>query len=173
MWIFGTDWFVSVVAHRTQPDMVLVRARLHDDLKRFLRLGYSKKKMPKIWADKNADYRFRALVPQAAVADMAQKAVQEIDYDNFKNEASKRSKINNEGPERGWALHSVWDAMFDLQEPRPRSRYSYAPAWSAFVEEETPEHFRDDDYFDDVWLQEDAQSYHIANITAVEREETK
>ena len=75
MWIFGTDWFVSVVAHRTEPDMVLVRARLHDDLKRFLRLGYSKKKMPKIWADKNADYRFRALVPQAAVADMAQKAV--------------------------------------------------------------------------------------------------
>lgn len=170
MWIFGTDWFVSVVAHRTEPDKVLVRARLHDDLKRFLRLGYSKKKMPKIWADKNADYRFRALVPQATVADIAQKAVQEIDYDNFKNEASKRSKINNEGPERGHALHNVWDAMYDLQEPRPR--YSLAPAWQRFLDEESVDYISDE-YYDDVWLQEDAQSYHIANIRAVEREEEK
>ena len=169
MWIFGTDWFVSVVAHRTEPKMVLVRARLQNDLKRFLRLGYSKKKMPQIWTDKNADYRFRALVPQARVAELAQKAVQQIDYDNFKNEASKRSKINNEGPERGWALHDVWDAMYELQEPRKRYNPS---AWEQFVAEESFEQYSDDDY-QDVWLQEDAESYHIANIRAVEQQESK
>ena len=58
MWLFTTDGFVSAVAHRNKPGMLLVRARRSEHLRAML---------PDVQVEctPGADYRFRAEVPRA------------------------------------------------------------------------------------------------------------
>ena len=55
-----------------------------------------------------SDYRFRAVLPEAEVADAVSKRLLDISYGNFK--ASVRE------PKRHDAYFKVWDVMHDLQE---------------------------------------------------------
>ena len=77
MWVYLTEAMLSIVAHRTRPEHLLVRARLPGDIERVFP-GADVSETPQ------ADYRFRATVPRAAVADALARAAREIDYDNFK-----------------------------------------------------------------------------------------
>ena len=106
MWLFTTQGFYSVVAHRRDPDKVLVRARAREDLE-FLREQIRKLR---IYSDLSADYRWRAIATRAEwVAALAQLA-SEIDYDNFKSAVSVRL-----GYERSRVYEHVWGELLSLQ----------------------------------------------------------
>jgi hypothetical protein len=168
MWIFGPSWYVSVVSNRTNPNELLVRARLPKDLHRFLALEYPAEAFPTIWTDPSADYRYRTIVPRHKVARIAHKAVMEIFYDNFKNEASKQSSKNEESSERMSALHDVWQVMFDLQNGLHRKTHFYGKNYAALVDQG---HYEDDPFdvepskydfdslHDDAWLDEEIDPY--------------
>ena len=78
MWLFFSDGFLSIVAHRDKPEHLLVRSRnmehledLFPDSKRFS-LKYS-------------DYPHRAIISRKEVAKMLSNYVMSMNYDNFKN----------------------------------------------------------------------------------------
>jgi len=108
MWLVTTQGFYSVVAHRDDPERLLVRARVREDLEalRAQIAGIEPVEMP------DADYRWRAEVTrdewQAALASLGGS----IDYDNFKNAVGER-----QGWEREAVYHKVWAALARLQRP--------------------------------------------------------
>ena len=109
MWVFNKDGFFSVVQHRDDPDSVVVRARVREDLMRACeRMGVNGCERTL----RNADYGFRVTVPRAVwVAYMRFTATDLLDYMNFK------AAVHGE-PDRDKALLRVWQAMSDLQEGR-------------------------------------------------------
>jgi hypothetical protein len=106
MWLFTTQGFYSVVAHRRDPDKLIVRARAREDLEALRR------QIPelRVFSDRGADYRWRTVVTRAEwVAAVAQLA-EELDYDNF-----KRGVASRQGHERERVYHRVWTALRVLQ----------------------------------------------------------
>jgi hypothetical protein len=81
MWIHMNDAFLSVVAHRTDPGVLLVRGRVAGDIERVFPGA-------EVAVTPTADYRFRTLLPREVVAGAVAAAVGTIDYDNFKNSVS-------------------------------------------------------------------------------------
>ena len=108
MWLITTQGFYSVVAHRDDPDQLLVRARVRDDLKAL------REQIPGIELTETpeADYRWRAEVSRDKWQSALVALGEDIDYDNFKNAV---------GEQQGWVresvYHRVWDALFTLQRP--------------------------------------------------------
>lgn len=78
MWIFTPTAMVSIVAHRTKPGRLLVRARLRGDLERLFP-GCTVQRTP------GADYRFRACIDREKVAEVVSALMWDMDYDNVKN----------------------------------------------------------------------------------------
>lgn len=85
MWLFTSNGFLSIVAHRNQPGMLLVRAR---------RDGEIEEMFPDATVTRTdrADYLFRAVVPRQDVANTVAHYAKTIDYDNFKNSVSDRDR---------------------------------------------------------------------------------
>lgn len=105
MWLFTTQGFYSVVAHRRDPDKLIVRGRAREDLEAL------RDQIPElqVFSDSSADYRWRAVVTRAEwVAAVAQLAA-EIDYDNFKGAVAAR-----QGGARSRLYHRVWAALREL-----------------------------------------------------------
>lgn len=100
MWIALNNAFLSIVAHRTKPGVLLVRARLPGDIERVFPEAST-------FEDKHADYRYRAEIPRGDVGAALSAAVQAIDYDNFKASVPE--------PERHAAYLKVWSVMQRLQ----------------------------------------------------------
>ena len=100
MWLCLNRGFISVVADRSNPDRLLVRARV---------AGHIEAVFPEagIFMDAGADYFYRAFIDRKAVAQKISKELQEIDYDNFKSSVTDQ------------ALHDsyvdVWRIMHKLQ----------------------------------------------------------
>lgn len=107
MWLMTSQGFYSVVAHRGDASLVVVRSRTREDL---LALRTQIPKL-ELWEDASADYRWRAKVTRedwrAAVADLAAA----IDYGNFKTEVARR-----QGARRAAAYERVWSTLRALQE---------------------------------------------------------
>jgi hypothetical protein len=106
MWLFTTQGFYSVVAHRRDPEKLIVRARAREDLEAL------RGRIPelRVFSDRAADYRWRAVVTRAEwVAAVAELAT-ELDYDNF-----KRAVGDRQGRERERLYHRVWAALRELQ----------------------------------------------------------
>jgi hypothetical protein len=105
---------VSVVRHRDQRHLLLVRARDRDSLVSFcrrVRLAESE-----ISEQANADYRYRVVCSDAVLLRFLQGSVAELDYDNFKSRISTtRGAIWHN------ALMKVWTVMRSLQ-PSPSGR---------------------------------------------------
>lgn len=106
MWVLTTQGFYSVVAHRDDPGLLLVRARTREDIEA---LGAQ---IPTIepFEDGGADYRWRALVSRADWEQALVRLARGIDYDNFKNAVEVR-----QGPEREAVYHRVWRELLRLQ----------------------------------------------------------
>lgn len=108
MWLVTTQGFYSVVAHRGDPDRVLVRARVREDLEALRQqiAGIEPVETP------GADYRWRAEVSrdewQGALAALGGG----IDYDNFKTAVAEQ-----QGWKREAVYHKVWAALARLQRP--------------------------------------------------------
>ncbi len=106
MWVMATQGFYSVVAHRDEPEHVIVRSRTREDIEAL------REQIPDIepFEDRRADYRHRAIVSRAEwVAAIAQLTT-EIDYDNFKNAVAR-----TQGPERARVYGDVWGDLRQLQ----------------------------------------------------------
>jgi hypothetical protein len=121
MWIFLNDAYLSIVEHRDQPDMLIVRARVAGDIERVF---------PNVTAetDPAADYRYRATLHRRDVAEAIRQAVVAIDYPNFKDSVRE--------PARHRAYAGVWSEMTALQPeggryhyPAPRNGQEYP--WDA------------------------------------------
>ena len=88
MWIFGSDYFVSVVADRESKDRVLVRSRLEGDIQRFL----GGESMAEVFEDGRADYFYRAFVHRDEFEAAMARHAKGIDYDNFKSTVSDEQR---------------------------------------------------------------------------------
>ena len=78
MWLYLSGGFLSIVAHRHQPDDLLVRARHPDHINgvfpeaQVIHLGA-------------ADYPYRTVLPREAVQEAVSAYLSSMAYDNFKN----------------------------------------------------------------------------------------
>jgi hypothetical protein len=88
MWIQFNNAFLSIVENREKTIELLVRARVKGDIE---------KVFPEadVFEDNNADYKYRAFISKAKVAERMVLKVTEINYDNFKNSVKEidRKKI--------------------------------------------------------------------------------
>ena len=106
MWIFLSDAFISVVAHRDDGNLLLVRARLDGDLERaFSRIGIA----PVVQTLNHADYRFRTTVDRSTFERLLTAAAREIVYDNFKNQIADDDALRHD------AYFRVWETMHTAQ----------------------------------------------------------
>jgi hypothetical protein len=105
MWIFTSDSFLSVVAHRHDPGMLLVRARVAGDIGRVFP-GVIETETP------TADYRYRATIPRKTVAAVLAEQVASISYPNFKSSIKEADRHD--------ACMDVWSVMHRLQTDRAR-----------------------------------------------------
>lgn len=112
MWIFTPTAFVSIVAHRTKPGVLLVRARMKGDLERLF---------PgcKVVETRQADYRFRAEIARGRVAELVREQLTVLDYDNVKNAIPHRGEVHEL---RHRAMNRVWGVMNDAQDEQLRPR---------------------------------------------------
>lgn len=96
MWIFTEQAYVSIVRHRRDRDLLLVRARDRESLVRFCEsAGLDEATIEENVA---ADYRFRVACSDRELADFMEATVHDLDYDNFKNRVAST---------RGWAWHDI------------------------------------------------------------------
>jgi hypothetical protein len=101
MWLFSVKGFVSIVADKSHPGgLLLVRGRFAGDIENLFP-DAKVKKTP------HHDYRFRARLPRAEVADRLAGLVSEIDYSNFKDQIHDHAHHD--------AYFNVWRAMWDAQ----------------------------------------------------------
>lgn len=105
MWIFLNNAFLSAVAHRTQPDDLLVRGRVAGDIGRVFP-GVIETETP------SADYRYRATIPRKTVAAVLAEQVASISYPNFKSSIKEADRHD--------ACMDVWSVMHRLQTDRAR-----------------------------------------------------
>ncbi|TFG44539.1 MAG: hypothetical protein E4H41_07465 [Gemmatimonadales bacterium] len=110
MWLITTTGFYSIVQKPWDEEggTLTVRARAKADLGALRSAGLPE--LGEVKEDTDADYRFRAQAPCAAVSRAVQAQVDAIDYDNFKSAVAKR-----QGSARAHIYHDVWDALYRIQ----------------------------------------------------------
>lgn len=103
MWVYLNNAFLSIVAHRTKPEFLLVRARLKGDIERVF---------PGAAVSESAhnDYRFRAEVRRAEVGRVFGEKFSSLQYDNFKHSVDEQDRHD--------AYVKAWEAMANLQRRR-------------------------------------------------------
>lgn len=107
MWIFLKDAFLSVVANRDDPNCLLVRGRFPGDIERIFPEA-------DVVETPHADYRFRASVPRAAVAEMLAREALTMTADNFKGSVQQDWRHD--------LYLDVWSTMRGAQQHRPDAR---------------------------------------------------
>ena len=95
MWIFLNNSFLSIVQHRNNSDLLLVRGRIGGDIEAVFPSA-------KVIESRNADYRYRAEVTRHEVTSALIREVQSITYDNFKN--SVQDDLRHDAYMRVWSV---------------------------------------------------------------------
>lgn len=110
MWLFTSRGFYSAVAHRDDPETIIVRARSAQDIKRL------QKEYPytKVVVGGGSDYRYRLEIDKADWADFVADEAADICYTNFKNEVA-----HTQGEWRHNVYMRIWWAMRDAFDPAP------------------------------------------------------
>ena len=89
MWVFTQHRMVSVVQHREDPNMLLVRSREPNVLRELFKGTETRiHKLPK------ADYRYRALVDRDGFWDVMIRQINQINYPNFKNHLLNEKRVD-------------------------------------------------------------------------------
>lgn len=105
MWIMSRVGYFSVVAHRDDPSLVLVRARKLDQLRR---LAAENPTGPfEIVETPAADYPVRTTISKDRFETIAAWLARSIDYDNFKNSVHADPACSDDYHD---FLSSVWSA---------------------------------------------------------------
>ena len=109
MWFFGSDAFLSVVQHKTDPAILIVRSR---------RPGHIETMFPEaeVKTLDGRDYQFRAELTRERVAERMQQYVMEMTATNFKDSVKEQAYHN--------ACFGVWRAMESIQPKPAYSNYS-------------------------------------------------
>lgn len=102
MWLFTSKGFLSVVNHREDSEVFIVRARQYNHLAEYVSTKH-------IWEDPNADYRYRALITYDELVALMMAAVNDLTYDNFKNSIPAHDHRYKAAASR------VWSEMLPLQ----------------------------------------------------------
>jgi hypothetical protein len=106
VWLFTTDGFYSAVAHRDDPNTLIVRSRACDDALRLVKAVST----GEVIETPARDYRFRVHLPHDICASYVAAAAAAIDYDTFKNAVGVR-----QGGERARVYADVWADLLPLQ----------------------------------------------------------
>jgi hypothetical protein len=111
MWHIDRNGAFSIVKKHCEPDELLVRGRVHDDLKRLA----GKLDLPEsaIIETPTADYRYRMTVKASAFAEYLAEAAFAIDYRNFKTSLPFDTQMDKK---RALAYSAVWSALYELQQ---------------------------------------------------------
>lgn len=106
MWVMLSNAYISVVHKDCKPDELLVRARMK---------GHIEAVFPdaKVTEATHTDYRYRAVLPRAVVAQALADQAMTMTYDNYKNTV-KNHRFHD-------ALAAVWGIMARLQPTAPYS----------------------------------------------------
>lgn len=104
MWIFCKSGFLSAVADKKNPDIILLRARFRDDLQRFLRDNGQEKMIPYVSETPYYDYAFRVFMRKDDFVAALKNETENINYSNFKNAV-------HDGTVRDRAYMRVWREM--------------------------------------------------------------
>ncbi len=111
MWIMLDKGFISMVQHKDDPDLMLVRARVGADLANVFGDDID------IAEDPSADYLYRTVLSRQRVAETLRDAVLGLDYiSHAKDVALERSAPNKH---RHDAYYGTWTAMSKMQPTRP------------------------------------------------------
>lgn len=113
MWHISANGFISIVRDRTDPDKVWVRARVKEDLIKFLPDAYA----DLVQTDPKADYCYRICVPKLVVAFQMWNEVIDIDYTSHAKEVMNRRSHPN--AQRMTAMYDVWETMSRMQDLKP------------------------------------------------------
>src|SRR5687768_14822661 len=121
MWVFLPCGFFSVVRHRTNEGLLLVRCRERAALDYFVARAINPdtgaRVPPYPMVDPTADYPFRTVVRERVWAEFLAEETRELQADNFKAGVEARR-----GHDRYvWALHRIWGVLagaFHDQRPR-------------------------------------------------------
>lgn len=111
MWIFLQVGFLSVVAHRDKPEIVLVRARQRDAVE-YVRTVLAERggEVPEIVRNVKADYPWRLEVRRDDFAAFLAEEARTIRADNFKNAATR---LHGHSSAYVLALHEVWGVLWE------------------------------------------------------------
>ena len=101
MWLFSETGFISIVRHRDQADVFVVRAR---DRKSLEPLAASSGAEIKITPD--ADYPYRVFAPESVVTELVTQSLRALQYPNFKSQVAK-----TRGADYAYLLHDVWSVL--------------------------------------------------------------
>jgi len=112
MWVFTQTGFLSAVRHRDEVDALVVRAR---DLESIQAIADFAK--TDIITHAGSDYPYRVFIKEEDWKGFLQKAVEELDYDNYKNRMHhlRDDRFCN-------ALSSVWSVMLRTEDLDVNSR---------------------------------------------------
>lgn len=105
MWVFLNNAFLSIVEHYDDPNILLVRARLQEDINRAFPEA-------EVVSNAGTDYKYRAFIPRDEVAEALRVQVLAINYTNFKGSVLEK--------ERSDAYMRVWYDMWLAQNERER-----------------------------------------------------
>jgi len=132
MWLQTNIGFFSVVEHRENPDLVLIRARAREDLENLCEQaaeaaeGFDDRF---IIEDRLADYQWRLIAPRDAWVQVLTNLTNDIDYDNFKTAVGEKNK------DRASLYLNIWTILRRIQYPESDSSYHGMPhLWSEEAE---------------------------------------
>lgn len=105
MWIMLNDAFFSLVSKDCEPDELMVRARRKGDIEKVFSVPASRYT--------KSDYLYRAAVKREVIAEVMEREIDNINYDNFKDSVQDKELHD--------AYVGVWTAMLRVQEVPPYS----------------------------------------------------
>ena len=105
MWVFMHDAMFSAVEDRSDPKLVVVRARFRGDLEAAFGRGTN------VIESEDGDYRFRIFTDKETLKRALSSYVDGcLNYDNFKNSIPNREKWRHD------VYTKVWGVLYNLQE---------------------------------------------------------
>ena len=115
MWIFTIKGFFSVVEHKDDPNTMVVRARIGNDIKNIQQMFVDQgNEKPEILQMSHSDYKFRIFVNRKIWIEVMTRLMSDLNYTNFKNAAAKEDDFKTMQL-RSQAYTSIWFIMDELQ----------------------------------------------------------
>lgn len=112
MWLYTVDGFCSVVENWNDPEQLMIRAQVREDLEQLAARVQRPELVEEIRDDIGTDYAFRIFVDREIWTDYLMAAGRALNYDNFKNAAL----AGQHATARSSAYHDVWRVMRHWQD---------------------------------------------------------